>query len=271
MNCFSKSFFFVFLFLSSIRCEVVGKYVTTTSVKVGGCLIHKGVVLNIESTVDDDGHILGVCKYDKSEIRIPMEYLCKMTLVGKTRKGFDIYDADGLTYINDLLIVNRTYSVPRDYSPTKPDIESHIREAFNKMKVDAQKKNLNIYITSGYRSYDYQKKLFERYLKKDKDPKIVESYCGRPGHSEHQTGLCFDLRTEKGMTTFGNTKEGKWVAKNCWKYGFIMRYPYGKRKFTGAIYEPWHFRYVGKELAKYLYENKLTIEEYFGITSVYNS
>jgi hypothetical protein len=93
-----------------------------------------------------------------------------------------------------------------------------------------------------------------------------------PGSSEHQTGLSIDVSSDSvGCAleeSFGATADGKWLAKNCHKYGFIIRYPKNKTKITGYSYEPWHIRYVGRKLATYLYKNDLTLEEYYETTTV---
>ena len=98
----------------------------------------------------------------------------------------------------------------------------------------------------------------------------ADKYSARAGHSEHQTGYCFDLNTIDDSFAF--TNEGKWVDNNAYLYGFIIRYPKGKEELTGYQYESWHLRYVGKDLAKVLYNNGdwITMEEYFGLTSKYN-
>jgi D-alanyl-D-alanine carboxypeptidase len=140
--------------------------------------------------------------------------------------------------------------------------------AFNNMQADAQALGLNLYISSGYRSYSYQENLYNNYVYQD-GKEAADTYSARPGHSEHQTGLAFDLNTIDD--SFAYTDEGKWVAQNCYKYGLILRYPEGKEKQTGYKYESWHLRYVGKELAEKLYNNGnwITLEENFNLTSVY--
>lgn len=170
---------------------------------------------------------------------------------------------DGITYINGILVVNKTYSIPADYAP---GIIPEAQSAFDKMQTDAAAEGLNIYISSAYRSYEYQSGLYKRYA--DRDGKAAaDRYSARPGHSEHQTGLAFDLNTID--SSFADTAEGKWVADNCYKYGFIIRYPQGKEDITGFIYEPWHIRYLGEDTAKAVYDSGLTLEEYLGIDSVY--
>ena len=201
---------------------------------------------------------------------------------GKTSKGYDIYEINGITYVDGYLIANKTYFLPEDYAPsdtyTKADkeatkqcatcINNTAYQAYKDMKADASALNLNIYISSGFRSFITQRNIYNRNVKNNGQAK-ADTYSARPGSSEHQTGLCFDLNTIDAA--FANTNEGKWVNQNAWKYGYIIRYPKGKTDETGYIYESWHLRYVGTELAEKLYNNGdwITLEDYFGITSKY--
>lgn len=168
-----------------------------------------------------------------------------------------------LTYIDGILIANKTYALPADYAP---GVDSEAQEAFDKMQTDAAELGLNIYISSAYRSYDYQAGLYQRYVERSGQAE-ADRYSARAGHSEHQTGLAFDLNTISDE--FKDTDEGKWVAENCHKYGFIIRYPEDKESITGYMYEPWHIRYLGTETATSVYESGLCLEEYLGITSEY--
>ncbi len=170
------------------------------------------------------------------------------------------------TYINNILIVNKSYPLPKDYRPDNDELTPETSNAFEKMRVDAQAEGLNLYISSGFRSYEYQAQLYQRYADRDGYEK-ADTYSARAGYSEHQTGLAFDLNTIDD--SFANTPEGKWVAENCWKYGFILRYPKGKEVQTGYQYEPWHLRYLGEDMAKKVYDSGLCLEEYLGITSQY--
>ena len=198
---------------------------------------------------------------------------------GTTSKGFKIQEINGATYIDDVLIANKTYALPQDFIPTNPDqpvnadrsstcLDKTLMSAWNTMLKDATAKGLNIYIASGYRSYNYQVNVYNRYVKSD-GAAVADTYSSRPGNSEHQTGLCFDLNTIED--SFQYTNEGKWVNDNCYKYGFCIRFPKGKDSATGYQYESWHLRYVGVDLATKLYNNGdwLSLEEYFGITSEY--
>ena len=140
--------------------------------------------------------------------------------------------------------------------------------SFNLMRSDASSIGLNIYIASGYRSYTYQENLYNNYTMVS-GINGADTYSARPGHSEHQTGLCFDLNSVDD--NFFYTDEGKWVNENAYLYGFVIRYPKGKGDVTGYKYESWHLRYVGEALAKELYNNGdwITLEAYFGLTSSY--
>ena len=182
-----------------------------------------------------------------------------------TSKGFKGVTKNGVTYIEGYLVVNKTYTLPSSYGN---GLTNATTEAFNKMQAAAKIDGLNIYISSGFRSYSYQKNLYNSYVNRD-GVVAADTYSARAGHSEHQSGLAFDVNTIND--SFANTEEGKWLNDNCYKYGFILRYPNGKSDETGYQYEPWHFRYVGVELAEKLYNNGnwITVEDYFGITSRY--
>jgi D-alanyl-D-alanine carboxypeptidase len=196
-----------------------------------------------------------------------------------TANGFKIEQIDGVTYVDGVLIANKTYSLPSTFIPTNPEVpvtearsttslDKDLMTAWRKLQSAASANGLNIYISSGYRSYQYQVQVYNNYVAKD-GKAMADTYSSRPGNSEHQTGLCFDLNSIDD--SFANTAEGKWVNDNCYKYGFCIRFPKGKDAYTGYQYESWHLRYVGVELATKLYNNGdwLSLEEYFGITSEY--
>ena len=158
--------------------------------------------------------------------------------------------------------------MPVTEARSNTSLDKDLMTAFRKMQADATAKGLNIYIASGYRSYDYQVSLYNRYVAND-GKAAADTYSSRPGNSEHQTGLCFDLNSIED--SFQYTNEGKWINDNCYKYGFCIRFPKGKDAYTGYQYESWHLRYVGEELSEKLYNNGdwISLEEYFGITSEY--
>lgn len=201
---------------------------------------------------------------------------------GKTSKGYTVEYKDGAYYVGGYLIVNKTYPLASTWKPlntfkavpsdgfAREPLNNEAYENWKQMKSDAAALGLNLWAQSGYRSYDYQNDLYNGYVKR-KGKAAADTFSARPGHSEHQSGLAFDLNTID--SSFKNTDEGKWVAKNAYLYGYILRYPEGKTNETGYIYEPWHIRYVGKELATALYNGGdwITMENYFGVKSKYDN
>ena len=183
-----------------------------------------------------------------------------------TSKGFKGSVIDGITYINGILIANKTYSLPSSYYPG--GLTNEFNDAFNQMKNAASNDGLNIYVVSGFRSYNTQNTLYNNYVSRD-GRDAADTYSARPGHSEHQSGLAADINMVDD--SFEYTAEGKWLNDNAYKYGFILRYPKGKTSETGYIFESWHYRYVGVDLATKLYNggNWISLEDYFGITSQY--
>ncbi|MBR6968678.1 MAG: D-alanyl-D-alanine carboxypeptidase family protein [Ruminococcus sp.] len=178
----------------------------------------------------------------------------------------EIEKKDGITYVNGILIANKTYGLPSDYNPGK--ILPEAQSAFEEMQAAAKKDGITLTIVSGFRSYSYQGTLYNNYVARD-GKADADTYSARPGYSEHQTGLAMDLNNASRY--FNGSKEAKWIAANCWKYGFIIRYPEGKQDITGYMYESWHVRYLGKELAKEVYDSGLTLEEFLCIDSKYKS
>ena len=175
------------------------------------------------------------------------------------------------------ILVNKDNSLPRAHIPNnlvnaeskyKDNIliDKKVKEAFNKMKNEAIKYNYNIDIESGYRSYDYQEKIYNKLLE-EKGFTYAITRIAQPGNSEHQTGLAIDFciyREEKCYIEHDvkEFEETKWIHQNAHKYGFILRYPEGKEDITKYSYEPWHLRYIGT-LAEHLYNNDITLEEYY--------
>ena len=173
-----------------------------------------------------------------------------------TIKSPEIKVLNGITYVEGILLVNKTYHLPKNYDPK---VNKEALKKLRKMQADAKALGLNIPLVSGYRSYETQEKLYNKYVKKDGEKK-ANTYSAKPGESEHQTGLAFDIGSVD--RSFANTIEAKWLAENAYLYGFIIRYPKGKTDITGYIYEPWHVRYLGEKKAKDVYLSGLTLEEY---------
>lgn len=138
--------------------------------------------------------------------------------------------------------------------------------AAEQMLTAATDAGMSVWIISAYRDYATQVALYDRYVERD-GADAADRYSARPGHSEHQTGLVIDLDDHGDCyldRCFGETETGKWLAEHAADYGFVMRYPDGKEPVTGFVYEPWHFRYVGVELAQEMRaEGVSTLEEFF--------
>lgn len=170
------------------------------------------------------------------------------------------------TYVQEVLIASKKYPLPSTYAPGE---SKEAREAFENMAAEARLSDFELVAFSTYRSFDYQRQLYEKYVNND-GQEAADRYSARPGYSEHQTGLSFDIGEKLfeqhfARESFGETEAGKWIAANAHKYGFIMRFPKDKEKITGYIYEPWHFRYVGVDLATKIFEAGTTLEEYLNI------
>lgn len=178
---------------------------------------------------------------------------------------------------NNLILVNKYYYLDENYKPinaivltqnkysnwSNDMLSKEAYDAFTKMVDDAKELGYYLIDTSAYRSYQTQNTLFNGYLQSNGLEWTLKS-SAKPGYSEHQTGLASDIIKVGGtMYGFENTKEFEWIKENAHKYGFILRYPEGKEYLTGYKYEPWHYRYVGKEAAKYIYENDIVFEEYY--------
>lgn len=180
---------------------------------------------------------------------------------------------------SDIILVNKTNPIPEGYEPDLVIIENDLRcdrqalEPIQNMIKDAQDEGIKLIISSAYRDYDRQKDLFDKKLKQymlygysyAEAYKKTATENSIPKTSEHEIGLAFDMVSEdheKMNEAFGSSDAGKWLEKNCFNYGFIIRYPKGKQEVTGIIYEPWHIRYVGKEVAKEIYKEHITLEEY---------
>lgn len=184
------------------------------------------------------------------------------------------------------VLVNRKYRMDKDYVPADlvvPNIQfsyygvyekSYVRQvaasALERLFTEAQEQGVVLKGVSGYRSYARQQEIYNRNVN-TRGKTTTNLVSAQPGASEHQTGLTMDVSSPSVgctlETNFGDTTEGKWLAKHCHKFGFIIRYPEDKTEITGYSYEPWHIRYVGKKLASYLYKKKITLEEYYQTTT----
>lgn len=180
------------------------------------------------------------------------------------------------------VLVNKQNKLPEEYNPSDlvyPDVRFIFAEKVDKRKMRqeaatalekmfkaAENDGAMLAGVSAYRSHSTQTTLFERYVKKDGLEK-ARTYSAFPGTSEHETGLAIDVTSSDGKCAadncFANTKESAWLEKHAHEYGFIIRYLKGKEDITGYQYEPWHLRYVGKDIAAELSESGDTLEEYY--------
>lgn len=175
------------------------------------------------------------------------------------------------------VLVNKFYQLPEDYIPEDLEkideqfnpsglvLRHEAREAFETMCRQALQEGIKLEAISTFRSYDYQYKVYYKNMlpdmKLEEYQAIRDKVSARAGHSEHQTGLAVDINDLE--QTFENTIEGQWLAKNSYRFGFILRYPKGTEHITGYDYEPWHFRYLGHHLAEDVYRSTLTYDEYY--------
>ena len=172
------------------------------------------------------------------------------------------------------VLLNKYYAVSNTYEPELSEMTVQYASSGQRMQIEAYQAFMKmadalksdglggIYVYSGYRSYETQDRIYNNYVK-TKGLKWADSYSARPGHSEHQLGLAVDVTATKSPSSpFETTPEYSWLSENAYKYGFILRYPETKEIITGYAYEPWHYRYVGVELAQQVYTSGLTYDEY---------
>ena len=213
-------------------------------------------------------------KYDKTKD------INKIVTIVNTNTDFDYYtnttkvDAskDNLMLVNKYYYLDDTYEckdlvkVENAYANLDGNkMNKEAYEALKKLIDDAGKEDYNIRINYSYRDYEKQESIYEGY-KKSKGEEYADSISARPGFSEHQTGYAVDVgvwsKYSQGVA-FKKTKEYTWMKENAYKYGFILRYPEGKEDITGYGAEAWHYRYVGQDAAKYIYEHNITFDEYY--------
>ena len=169
-----------------------------------------------------------------------------------------------------LVLCNKYHILKSNYVPDLVSLagygggqmQKEAAKYFKDMVNAAKGDGIKLYNVSAYRSYNTQKTLYNNYVNRD-GVKKADTYSARAGSSEHQTGLASDINTASSSAHFETTKEHAWLMKNSYKYGFILRYPEGKTFITGYKFEPWHYRYVGVDVAKVIYEKSITYEEYY--------
>ena len=200
--------------------------------------------------------------YDKTVLYVNMD---------RDKKAYE--DPNIIEKYSTTVLVNQHNMLNKDFKPElvkldKCSSEEHYlskeaKEAYDKMCDAATSEGYQIDANSSYRDYDTQVATVNYYLKFYGE-NYKNKYVAKPGYSEHQTGLAIDVKSKNG-SPFKTTKEYTWMVNNSYKYGFILRYPEGREEEFGYSSESWHFRYVGEEIAKYIYENDLIYDEYYAL------
>ena len=193
-----------------------------------------------------------------TETTATVPQITETQVTGKLTNNGSYYSVRGK--YDDIIVVNKKHGLSKDYNPGE---NPTAKAAFVRLRDDMINQGLNVGRSySGFRSYDYQKTLYDNYVSRDGQA-AADRYSARPGFSEHQTGLVFDL-TDKSGNLLEDARASQWLKDNAHNYGFIVRFQAGKEASTGYMPEAWHIRYVGKE-AKDIHDSGLSLEEYFGI------
>lgn len=215
-------------------------------------------------------------KYREKNTDDSLSHIVSIVNVGADYEWYDV-EIDKETDLSkgNLMLVNKFNHLTDEFNPGEINNISSIYayddnstteevfKAFKNMWSAAKEEELTLIITSSYRTYEDQDSIWSRYAYSHSD-EWADSYAARAGYSEHQTGLALDIVTYNStMDNFEETDEFKWLQKNAYKYGFILRYPKDKEDITGYSYESWHYRYVGKEMAKKIYKENITFDEYY--------
>ncbi len=245
--------------------------------------------LSQNEVIDDDDVIMG---YDNDELDVSADQIDRYSLddiLAANEAGAEVDDTDKQTSSSSsstiskddwkLVLVNKQHPIPDDYSVTLGTIKGTMKcdvriiDDLTDMMQAARRDGINLVVCSPYRDYNRQTVLFNRKIDyyMEKGYSYLEAYriasitVTVPGASEHQLGLSLDIVSSTYSQLeieFGETKAGQWLKEHCDEYGFILRYPKGKEYITGIQYEPWHFRYVGKEAAHEIMERDITLEEF---------
>lgn len=226
-------------------------------------------IKNEENTLDNE-----IKQSENININNEVEEETKMPIETPDEIKIDI---DSYQSIN--VIINKERNLPSDFKPDDlvvPNVDlmkdlylrKEAANAIEEMFNAASDEGISLKIGSGFRSYSYQETLFNNYVSRD-GIEEANKYSAKPGQSEHQTGLAADIASKSEYcylkNCFKDTDEGIWLSENAYKYGFVLRFMEGKEEITGYIFEPWHYRYIGKEEAKKVYDSGKTLEEYYGL------
>ncbi|MGL5151034.1 MAG: M15 family metallopeptidase [Clostridium sp.] len=246
----------------------------------------KEIIIGATITVLLGGIIGIVIKNDNVEIISGAWEFNQDNIVQAISKGIESYENSKIKKYIDIIpiidnnkddtlkLVNKNNNLSSNFVPkqiVKPKvrvtsgsitISNEIDKPLSDMFNQAENDGIKLYLLSGYRSYSTQKSIYS-----SKPSWKRGLYSAKEGESEHQLGLAVDITSQevnlKLLVNFENTKSGKWLKDNAHKYGFIMRYTKGREADTGYAYEPWHYRYVGVEVASFMYENNLILEDLY--------
>lgn len=207
----------------------------------------------------------------------PEETIAKAVSLVNVNRDRDFYTKMNNTDTSkgDLMLVNKYYKLTKDFKPKNivpisnqfsyegNEISKHVYEKYRSMWNAAKKEGLMLIVNSSYRDYESQDTVWKSFSNA-RGEEWADSRAARAGSSEHETGLALDIVTNKViMNQFETTEEFKWLQKNAYKYGFILRYPKDKEDITGYEYESWHYRYVGEKVAKKIHDLDITYDEYY--------
>lgn len=250
---------------------------TKDDIKVISENLNKDIIISLNKKYDNLAeyskvkyfHIENIERYNKLDEKT--NYSIEETIMRvNTDLDHDYYtDIDIVNDPDDLLVlVNKYHALPSGIEPNNlvniegEKMQKVAADALKKLVTDMRNDGIEINLISGYRSEDTQKAIYNRYVTNDGQEE-ADTYSARPNHSEHQLGLAIDVSDGWDLTeAFENTEQFRWLDKNAHKYGFIMRYPKDKIYMTGYDYEPWHYRYVGIEVATLIKNENITFEEY---------
>lgn len=228
--------------------------------------------------------VVSICVKDLISFGKNLNYSNPISMDETRISVIDSSDKNSLDSGSDalLMLVNADHLIPEGYTTEITQIQNDQSVAsicykdLQEMMDDCRAAGLNPVICSSYRSMEKQQRLYQeqvqKYINHGYSPSDAEdkasSAVAIPGTSEHELGLAVDIvdiNNQRLETAQENTPVQRWLMENSWKYGFILRYPSDKTEITGIMYEPWHYRYVGREAARYIYEHGLCLEEYLGI------
>ena len=219
-------------------------------------------------------NLVDYIEYYKEDKTVKPSKIISIINVGANKEFYEDPKKTDIS-LKELMLVNKFNYLDKSYTPENVvpistqysyddnEAPEFVYEKYLDMWNAADEDGMNLIMSSSYRDYEYQESLYQNY-KNQKGTEWADSVAARAGYSEHQTGYALDIVTYNStMDDFEQSDEFKWLSKNAYKYGFILRYPKDKEDITGYAYESWHYRYVGKEVAEYIYKNKITFDEYY--------